>query len=84
MMLCRIFFFFRSNPMTNMFERLTDENLAQNMENVLDIVCKIGKGYGLSCALICLQSRLSSISSYGCVYKAKYRETGQFLAIKQG
>lgn len=48
-----------------MFDRLTEENLAQNMDNVLEIVCKIGKG------------------SYGCVYKAKHRETGQFLAIKQ-
>lgn len=51
--------------MTKPFERLTEENLAQNMENVLEMVCKIGKG------------------SYGCVYKAKHRETGHFLAIKQ-
>ncbi|CAF1046112.1 unnamed protein product [Rotaria sordida] len=33
--------------MAKIFERLTDENLAQNMENVFEIVCKIGKGsYG--------------------------------------
>ncbi|CAF3472895.1 unnamed protein product [Rotaria sp. Silwood1] len=51
--------------MAKIFERLTDENLAQNMENVLEIVCKIGKG------------------SYGNVFKAKHRETGHFLAIKQ-
>lgn len=30
--------------MARALERLTDENLAQNMENVLEIVCKIGKG----------------------------------------
>ena len=30
--------------MTKPFERLTDEQLAQNMENVLEIVCRIGKG----------------------------------------
>jgi len=30
--------------MTKPFERLTEENLAQNMDNVLEIVCKIGKG----------------------------------------
>ncbi|CAF0807265.1 unnamed protein product [Didymodactylos carnosus] len=47
------------------FERLTDQNLAQDMDYVLDIVCKIGKG------------------SYGCVYKARHRETGHLLAIKQ-
>ncbi|CAF3852125.1 unnamed protein product [Rotaria magnacalcarata] len=51
--------------MAKAFERLTEENLAQNMENVLEIVCKIGKG------------------SYGNVFKAKHRETGHFLAIKQ-
>ncbi|CAF1045032.1 unnamed protein product [Adineta ricciae] len=51
--------------MANTFDRLTEEALAQNMENVLEIVCKIGKG------------------SYGCVYKAKHRETGHLLAIKQ-
>ena len=32
------------SDMTKMFDRLTEENLAQNMENVLEIVCKIGKG----------------------------------------
>ncbi|CAF3340126.1 unnamed protein product [Rotaria socialis] len=51
--------------MAKAFERLTEENLAQSMENVLEIVCKIGKG------------------SYGNVFKAKHRETGHFLAIKQ-
>ena len=30
--------------MTKTFDRLTNENLSQNMENVLEIVCKIGKG----------------------------------------
>jgi hypothetical protein len=30
--------------MAKTFDRLTDENLAQNMESVLEIVCKIGKG----------------------------------------
>jgi len=30
--------------MAKIFDRLTDENLAQNMENVLEIVCRIGKG----------------------------------------
>ncbi|CAF0922173.1 unnamed protein product [Adineta steineri] len=51
--------------MTETFDRLTEASLAQNMDNILEIVCKIGKG------------------SYGCVYKAKHRETGQLLAIKQ-
>ncbi len=36
--------FFRLLNMAKIFDRLTDENLAQNMENVLEIVCKIGKG----------------------------------------
>ncbi len=39
------FLYFRFEfKMSKTFERLTDENLAQNMENVLEIVCKIGKG----------------------------------------
>lgn len=30
--------------MTTKFDRLTEDELAQDMDNVLEIVCKIGKG----------------------------------------
>ncbi|GFS68024.1 hypothetical protein TNCV_1362511 [Trichonephila clavipes] len=46
-------------------EKLSEENLARQPEEVFDIICKLGKG------------------SYGSVYKAMHKESGQILAIKQ-
>ncbi|XP_005108820.1 serine/threonine-protein kinase 3 isoform X2 [Aplysia californica] len=46
-------------------KRLSDDNLAQQLDEVFDIICKIGRG------------------SYGSVYKALHKESGQVLAIKQ-
>lgn len=45
--------------------KLSEESLTRQPEEVFDIMCKLGEG------------------SYGSVYKAVHKESGQVLAIKQ-
>lgn len=46
-------------------QKLSEESLARQPEEVFDVLCKLGEG------------------SYGSVYKALHKESGQVLAIKQ-
>ncbi|KAF7490394.1 Serine/threonine-protein kinase 3 [Sarcoptes scabiei] len=46
-------------------EKLSEQQLTRQPEEVFDILCKLGEG------------------SYGSVYKALHKESGQILAIKQ-
>lgn len=46
-------------------DRLSEQQLTRQPEEVFDILCKLGEG------------------SYGSVYKALHKESGQILAIKQ-
>lgn len=49
----------------SILEKLSEQQLTRQPEEVFDILCKLGEG------------------SYGSVYKALHKESGQVLAIKQ-
>ncbi|KAK0044895.1 serine/threonine-protein kinase 3 isoform X2 [Biomphalaria pfeifferi] len=74
-------------------KRLSDDNLAKQPDEVFDIICKIGRGHGLTKLseenltrppeeVFEVLQKLGE-GSYGSVYKALHKETGQVLAIKQ-
>ncbi|KAK3798847.1 hypothetical protein RRG08_007204 [Elysia crispata] len=74
-------------------KRLSDDNLARQPDEVFDTICKIGRGSGLTRLseesltrppeeVFDILSKLGE-GSYGSVYKALHKETGQVLAIKQ-
>ncbi|GFO46132.1 serine/threonine-protein kinase 3 [Plakobranchus ocellatus] len=74
-------------------KKLSDDNLAKQPDEVFDTICKIGRGSGLTRLseesltrppeeVFDILSKLGE-GSYGSVYKALHKETGQVLAIKQ-
>nr|CAD7445437.1 unnamed protein product [Timema bartmani] len=59
-------------------KKLSEESLTRQPEEVFDIICKLGEGEKSS-----VITSPMCCSSYGSVFKALHKESGQVLAIKQ-